>query len=252
MDKMDIKKCRQAVHKQLDCSLNDHIQRARNFIAQPSIALENRGVEECAALLSSIFSEIGIPDSEIVQTPGFPAVHAYSKGNSNKTLAVYSFYDTNVVGENWTKSPFEGIIEKRDPFQKVLYGRGAGNKGGLIAFLNVLEAIFRVEGILPVNIFFIIEGDEFLGSNQIPYLIEKFGNKLKESDALFVPWACQTINGDVTLYLGNKGCLHLELKCSGDLWGKGPVSGPIHSSTQCIVDHPVWRLVTALNTMYDQ
>ena len=242
---------RQQVHNKLERSQNDHIQRIRKFISQPSIALENKGIDQCAALLKSIFCEIGITNAEIVQTPGFPAVCAQYKGESKKNLAIYSYYDTNVIGENWSKAPFDGIMEKRDPFKKVLYGRGAGNKGGLIVLLNVLETILNVEGKLPVNLVFIVEGDEFLGSNQIPFLINKFESKLEESDALLVPHACQTINGDVTLYLGNKGCLHMELKCSGELWGKGPVGGPIHSSTQCIIDHPVWRLVSALNTMYD-
>ncbi len=248
---MNISNNRQKVHKELEGSQKDHLQRIKRFITQPSIALENNGVYECADLLRNIFCEIGITETEVIQTPGFPAVWAHYKGKSEKTLAIYSYYDTNVIGDNWSVPPYEGIVEKRDPFKKVLYGRGAINKGGLIALLNTLETLLDIEGVLPLNLMFIIEGDEFLGSNQIPFLINKFESKLNKSDALLVPQTCQTINGDVTIYLGNKGCLHLELKCSGDLWGKGPVGGSIHSSTQCIVDHPVWRLVSALNTLYD-
>ncbi len=239
------------VHEKLDLLQNDHIQRLRKFISQPSVALENNGVRECAELLKSIFLEVGLTDVEIIETPGFPALWASYKGKSNKTITVYDYYDTNVVGANWSKPPYEAVVEQHEPFKKVLFGRGASNKGGLIAFLNVIEAILKVEGELPVNLNFIIEGDEFLGSNQIPYLINRFKDQLKNSDALLFPKACQTMDGDVTLYLGNKGCLHFEMKCSGEMWGKGPIGASVHSSVQCIVDQPVWRLVSALNSMYD-
>jgi acetylornithine deacetylase/succinyl-diaminopimelate desuccinylase-like protein len=242
---------RQQIHQGIDAALPAHLERVRRFIAQPSVAISNEGVPECAALLKDMFMQAGFTRAEIVPTPGFPAVWAELDSGAPKTLAVYQYFDTNVVGAGWTNPPYDAVVAEKAPFKKVLFGRGAGNKGGLAAFLNVVEEIIKVEGRLPVNLLCVIEGDEFLGSNQIPFLIEKFRSKLQKADALFSPRACQTAAGDVTLYLGNKGCLHMELKCSGAQWGRGPVGGAVHSSVQCVVDQPVWRLVSALNTLYD-
>ena len=142
-------------------------------------------------------------------------------------------------------------MTKRDPFPRVLYGRGAGNKGAFVGFLNTLQSIISVEGTLPVNLMFVSEGEEFVGSDHIPMLIDRYNHHLSKADAVIVPGPCQTATGDVTLFLGNKGNLHIELEASGDSWGKGPIGGPVHSSAQCVVDNPVWRLIQALSTLYD-
>lgn len=242
---------RKQVHAAIDQNLPQHLERIRKFIAQPSVAITNEGVPECAGLLKEMFLQAGFNQAEIVPTPGFPAVWATYDAGAPKTLAVYQYFDTNVVGSGWQNPPYDAVVAEKAPFKKVLYGRGAGNKGGLASLLNVVQEIKRVEGSLPVNLMCVVEGDEFLGSNQIPFLIEKFRSQLAKADALFSPRACQTASGDVTLYLGNKGCLHMELKCSGEQWGRGPVGGAVHSSVQGVVDQPVWRLVSALATLYD-
>ena len=143
------------------------------------------------------------------------------------------------------------MLTPRPPFKEVLYGRGGNNKGGLIAFLNALSAMKEVEGTLPVNLMFLCEGEEFVGSLHIPQLIDRYRHHLSRADGLVSPGPCQSEGGEVMLPLGNKGCLHIELTCSGDHWGRGPRGGPVHSSTMGVVDHPVWRLVHALSTLYD-
>ena len=143
------------------------------------------------------------------------------------------------------------MVAPHGPFKKVLYGRGAGNKGAFMGFLNALESIKAAAGELPVNLMFVSEGEEFVGSDHIPLLIDRYRHHLSKADAAIVAGACQTASGDVSLFLGNKGNLHIELECSGDRWGKGPAGGPVHSSAQPVVDHPVWRMVKALATLYD-
>lgn len=230
---------------------SDHLARIREFMAQPSVSQENNGVEECAALLLRYFQELGCAEAELVETPVLPGVWAYYDAGAPRTLAVYSFFDTNVVGSGWDHPPYDVVTSERPPFKEVVYGRGAGNKGAFMAFLNTLESIKAVDGNLPVNLMFVSEGEEFIGSDHIPMLIDRYRHHLSKAEALIVPGACQTATGDVTLFLGNKGNLHIELESSGDLWGKGPSGGPVHSSAQCVVDHPVWRLVQALATLYD-
>jgi acetylornithine deacetylase/succinyl-diaminopimelate desuccinylase-like protein len=98
---------------------------------------------------------------------------------------------------------------------------------------------------------FVAEGEEFVGSPHVPKIIERYRDRLSKADGMITPGPAQAANGDVTLALGNKGCLHIELECSGDRWGRGPAGAAVHSSTQCVVDHPAWRLVHALATLYD-
>ena len=242
---------REGVHRHIKEHRRQHLARVRQFMAQPSVSQENHGVRECAALLLSYYKELGCQEADLVETPGFPAVWALYDAGAPRTLAVYSYFDTNVVGGGWDHPPYDTVLAEHSPFKEVVYGRGAGNKGAFMGFLNALASIKAVEGNLPVNLMFVSEGEEFIGSDHIPMLIERYRHHLSRANAAIAPGPCQAVTGDVTLFLGNKGCLHIELECSGDRWKLGPEGGPVHSSTQCLVDQPVWRLVNALATLYD-
>ncbi len=228
-----------------------HLERIREYMAQPSVSEGNLGVRECAALLSERFRQIGCQQVEIAETPDLPAVWAHLDAGAPQTLAVYGFFDTNIVGTGWTHDPFDAVVTAHPDFPQVLYGRGASNKGGFMAFLNAIEVIQQVRGTLPVNLMFVCEGEEFVGSLHVPQLIERYREPLSQATGMLSPGPCQNSAGAVDLALGNKGCLHIEMRCSGVDWGRGPQGAPTHSSTMGVVDHPVWRLVHALSTMYD-
>ena len=239
------------IHSHIRQVFPDHLRHVRAFMAQPSVSEGNHGVRECAHLLSARFKEIGCQDTAIVETPGLPAVWAHLDAGAEQTLAVYGFFDSNIVGTGWDHDPFEAVVTAHDSFPQVLYGRGASSKGGFMAFLNALEAIRQVRGELPVNLMFLVEGEEFVGSLHVPLLIEQYRERLVQANGVLSPGPCQNESGAVALALGNKGCLHIEMQCSGTAWGRGPQGAPTHSSTMGVVDHPVWRLVHALSTMYD-
>lgn len=239
------------VHVAVRAQRPEHLARIRTFLMQPSVSRENRGVRECAELLLSYFQALGCQEAEIAETPGLPSVWAAYDAGAPKTLAVYGYFDSNIVGTGWDHDPYAGVVTARPPFKEVLYGRGGQNKGGLIALLNALFAIKAVEGTLPVNLMFVCEGEEFVGSLHMPLLIDRYRRHLSRADGVLSPGPCQSATGEVMLSLGNKGCLHIELTCSGDRWGRGPIGGPVHSSTMGVVDHPAWRLVRALSTLYD-
>ncbi len=239
------------IHAHIRHAFPDHLGHVRKFMAQPSVSEERFGVRECAELLAARLEDIGCQQVDIAETPGLPAVWAYLDAGAPKTLAVYGYFDTNIVGTGWKCDPFDGVSMAHPPFAQVLYGRGASNKGGFMAFLNALESIQRVRGSLPVNLMFVCEGEEFVGSLHVPLLIERYREALAQADGMLSPGPCQSATGAVDLALGNKGCLHVEMRCSGEDWGRGPQGAPTHSSTMGVVDHPVWRLVHALATMYD-
>src|SRR5204862_6833850 len=71
---------------------------------------------------------------------------------------------------------------------------------------------------------------------------------LQKSVGIFMPSASQGLDGEVTMTLGAKGVIEVELVSSGERWGRGPRTD-IHSSNKARVDSPAWHLVHALATL---
>jgi acetylornithine deacetylase/succinyl-diaminopimelate desuccinylase-like protein len=239
------------VHDAIVARRAEHVAAIRDFMAIPSTMGDAAGVRRAAEFLAERYRVLGCQVAEVVETPGSPAVWASYDAGAERTIGVYGYLDTNAVGEGWTCDPYAGALAARPPFLQVLYGRGAASKGGAMAFLNALAAIHEAHGELPVNFIFLIEGEEFLGSPHVPLLIDRYRERLASVDAMVWPGPAQSANGDVALFLGNKGLLKIEVECSGDAWGRGPRGGAAHSSTQAVLDAPTWRLIHALATLYD-
>ncbi|MGK7869537.1 M20/M25/M40 family metallo-hydrolase [Falsiroseomonas sp. E2-1-a20] len=231
--------------------LPQHLDLLRDYLAIPSTLGDAAGVRRAAGFLAAQYRELGCQVAEVVETPGLPAVWARYDAGAARTLAVYGYLDTNGLGSGWTVDPYQGVVAAHPAFLRVLYGRGAASKGGALAFLQALHAIRDAEGELPVNLLFLIEGEEFLGSPFMPDLIRRHEPQLERADAVIWPGPSQAANGDVALFLGNKGLLKLEITCSSASWGRGPIGAAAHSSTQGVLDSPTWRLIHALATLYD-
>jgi acetylornithine deacetylase/succinyl-diaminopimelate desuccinylase-like protein len=239
------------VHEVIVARRAEHIAAIRDFMAIPSVMGDAAGVRRAAEFLAQRYRALGCQFAEVAETPGLPAVWASYDAGAPRTIGVYGYLDTNAVGEGWACDPYAGVLAARPPFGQVLYGRGAASKGGAMAFLSALEAIREAHGGLPVNVVFLIEGEEFLGSPHIPLLIERYRERLARVDAMIWPGPAQSADGNVALFLGNKGLLKIEVSCSADAWGRGPQGGAAHSSTQAVLDAPTWRLIHALATLYD-
>src|SRR6185369_538386 len=151
----------------------------------------------------------------------------------------------------WTSPPTEARIVDKPPLGKVMIGRGAVNqKGPEAAFLAALHAIRGAGKKMPVNLVMVAEGEEEIGSPHIKQLADRpeVRNALSKCVGVFMPFAAQDLDGIVTVNLGSKGVIELELVSSGEKWGRGP-SKDIHSSLKAMVDSPAWHLVQALGTL---
>jgi acetylornithine deacetylase/succinyl-diaminopimelate desuccinylase-like protein len=122
----------------------------------------------------------------------------------------------------------------------------------MVAFLNALLAVKEAGERLPVNLKFVAEGEEELGSPHLPQFFKANLSRLRGAEAVFYPAAMQDRSGRVKMWLGNKGILYFELVCSGARWGRGPTAHDIHSANRAWVDSPAWRLVKALGTMVSE
>ena len=228
-----------------------HIQRIQSFVQQPSVSTENNGVRECAELLVQIHKEMGCTEAKLVGDPDIPGVWAYYDAGAEDTIVVYGNFDTRPVAphEQWDNSPWSGALTSMGPYSRVLVGRGAPSKGSYIAWLNALEAMNAVEGKVPFNVRFLIEGDEILGSPTWPQMYEEYRPRLATAKASFSPGASQDGQGRALMSLGFKGMIYADLICSGEKWGRGPQGAPAHGMTKSVVDSPSWRLVQALATL---
>jgi acetylornithine deacetylase/succinyl-diaminopimelate desuccinylase-like protein len=106
---------------------------------------------------------------------------------------------------------------------------------------------------MPVNLVMVAEGEEEIGSPHIAQIAHKpeVEAALKKCVGVFMPSATQDLDGIVTVNLGSKGVIELELVSSGEKWGRGP-GKDIHSSLKAMIDSPAWRLVHALNTLVSE
>lgn len=243
---------RSEVHALIAARREEHLADLRAYLALPSASQSDpASVRRSAEFLVERYRALGCQTAQVEETSALPAVWAACDDGAARTLATYGYFDTNSPGAGWSVDPYAGVLAERAPFRRVLYGRGCASKGAALAFLHAVAAIREVEGRLPVNMMFLQEGEEFLGSPHVAELVERHRSELGRADAALWPGLCQGAGGDPTIFLGNKGCLKVEITCSSERWGRGPQGAAAHGSTQGVVDHPVWRLVHALATLYD-
>ncbi|MEM2988093.1 MAG: M20/M25/M40 family metallo-hydrolase [Candidatus Bathyarchaeia archaeon] len=241
---------REKVFKYIEDHFEEHLGRLQELVRQPSISAENLGIRECANLVKDYLKRLGCKDVRLVETSGNPVVYGYYDAGADKTVIIYMMYDTQPVDEpGWTVPPLEGRIVEMPPFGKCLVARGAINtKGELAAFLNACESITAVGEEIPLNLIFVAEGEEELGSRHLPEFIKAYLSILKKADAVFFPTADQDEKGKVQMALGVKGIVYFELELDGKSWGYGPTEFDIHGRNKAWVDSPALRMIQALST----
>jgi acetylornithine deacetylase/succinyl-diaminopimelate desuccinylase-like protein len=187
-----------------------------------------------------------------VPTDGQPGIFATLDAGASKTLGLYFMYDVKQADPSeWTSPPWDGAIVDKPGIGKVIVGRGAVNQKGPEASMIAALHAFRAAGAkLPVNLVLVAEGEEEIGSPHFPQLVRRpeVQQALSRCSGVVMPSASQDLDGTVTITLGAKGVIEAELKCSGELWGKGPRKD-IHSANKARVDSPAWHLVNALATL---
>lgn len=231
---------------------DETVKRLQTWIRQPSIAAENRGMNEGCELFMQMLKDAGFQQVSKVPTDGQPGVFATLDAGAPKTLALYFMYDVKQVDPSeWSSPPWDAALVDKPGLGKVLMGRGAVNqKGPEATFLAALHAIHGAGKKLPVNLVLLAEGEEEIGSPHFKQIVDKpvISAALKKSVGVFMPNAAQGIDGEVTITFGAKGVVECELVSTGEKWGRGPKKD-IHSSNKARLDSPVWHLVQALNTL---
>ncbi|MBI4556887.1 MAG: dipeptidase [Candidatus Hydrogenedentes bacterium] len=143
----------------------EHLEQLKQLVSIPSISTlpEYKGeVGRTAEWVAAELRRIGMTRVDIIATPGHPIVYAEWRGAPGRpTVLVYGHYDVQPVDpvSEWVSGPFDATVRGDN-----LYGRGASDmKGQILANLKAVEALAQ-QGPLPVNIKYVIEGEEEIGS----------------------------------------------------------------------------------------
>jgi acetylornithine deacetylase/succinyl-diaminopimelate desuccinylase-like protein len=243
---------RKAVYDQIQRHREQTVAMLQQWIRQPSIAAENRGVDEGCDLTLQMLRNAGFQRAERVPTDGQPGIFATLDAGARRTVGVYFMYDVKQANpDEWQSPPWEARLLDLPDLGTVIMGRGAVNqKGPETMFLAALHAIRNAGGKTPVNLVLVAEGEEEIGSPHFGQIVHSptVRAALAKCEGVFMPEAAQATDGTVTVSLGAKGVVEVELVSSGEKWGRGP-SKDVHSSNRARLDSPSWHLVQALNTM---
>jgi len=240
------------IYAEIEKRHNEAVQRLQEWIHQPSIAAENRGVTEGCQLTMRMLRDAGFGQVTMILTDGQPGIFATLDAGAPRTVGLYFMYDVKQVDPaEWSSPPWAAAIVDKPGLGKVVVGRGAVNqKGPESACLAALHAIRGAGRKPPVNLVLVAEGEEEIGSPHFPQIVRRpeVLAALKPCTGIFMPSAEQDLDGKVIMTLGAKGVVECELVSSGERWGRGPRKD-VHSSNKARLDSPAWHLVEALATL---
>jgi acetylornithine deacetylase/succinyl-diaminopimelate desuccinylase-like protein len=240
------------VWTQIEKHHDEAVQRLQEWIKQPSIAAENRGVNEGCDLTMRFLRDAGFNQVTKIPTDGQPGIFATLDAGAPKTLGLYFMYDVKQADPSeWSSPPWAAAVVDKPGLGSVVMGRGAVNqKGPESSFIAALHALRAAGRKPPLNLVLVAEGEEEIGSPHFPQIVNRpeVIAALRPCVGIFMPSAEQELDGKVTMTLGAKGVVELELVSSGEKWGRGP-RRDIHSSNKARLDSPAWHLVEALATL---
>jgi acetylornithine deacetylase/succinyl-diaminopimelate desuccinylase-like protein len=223
----------------IDDHADEFIARVQTLCRQPSIAAQGIGMEETASMVADMLRQIGA-NVRLVPTAGYPVVFGEIASSPRaRTLGFYNHYDVQPPEplDLWDSDPFAAEIRGGHVFARGV----ADNKANLVSRICAVEAYQKVKGTLPLNVKFIVEGEEEIGSVHL----EQFASAHKEliaCDGLIWESGYKNRNEQPVSSLGVKGILYIELHARG-------ANTDAHSATAAIIPSPVWRLVWALNSL---
>ncbi|MGY2894880.1 M20/M25/M40 family metallo-hydrolase [Deinococcus sp. UYEF24] len=232
----------QDVYQRIERDLDQSVADLQTLLRQPSVSAQKTGLDECARVLQGLLAQDGI-DAQILPTRGGPpVVLAHIKGASSKTLLCYGHYDVQPPEplHLWDSDPFAAEI--RDG---VIYARGAtDNKSGCLAFVKAAKAYRETRGEPPVNLTFLFEGEEEVGSPHLEDFVNLHLDELQCDASVALDGGVNRTSLKPEIHLGIKAILYVELRIrtlKQDIWS---------GRAQTVVS-PAWRLIECLNSIYD-
>jgi acetylornithine deacetylase/succinyl-diaminopimelate desuccinylase-like protein len=224
-----------------------YLDELKALLAIPSISAlpEHAGdVKHCADWCADEMRRIGLENVRLIETPGNPVVYGDWLGAAGApTILFYGHYDVQPVDplELWESPPFEATIRDGE-----IYARGsADDKGQVFMHFKAVEAHLKQNGRLPLNIKFILEGEEEVGSAHLDDFIRAHKDELR-ADVVVISDSGMFARGVPSICYGLRGLVYFQI----DLRGSGT---DLHSgSFGGAVANPAFVLAQVLAQMKDR
>jgi acetylornithine deacetylase/succinyl-diaminopimelate desuccinylase-like protein len=180
----------EAVLDRIDRDLDASLERLFAFLRIKSISTDPAYKEECRRAADHVAADLrGIGfDTSVRPTAGHPVVVGKSGAGRGPHILFYGHYDVQPVDplDLWQAPPFEPRIARLPDGRQIIVARGAcDDKGQVMTFVEACRAYHAVTGTLPLPITFLIEGEEEMGSKNLPPFVKDHASELK-ADLAFV------------------------------------------------------------------
>lgn len=225
---------------------DNYVEELKEFLKIPSISTlaENKpDMIKAADFVAGKLRSAGMQNVKIIETKGHPLIYAdWLNAPGKPTVLIYGHYDVQPVDpiNLWNSPPFEPTIKDGK-----IYARGAtDDKGQMYMHIKTVEAFMKTEGTLPLNVKFIIEGEEEIGSGNLEEFVNK-NQELLKCNAVLISDTSLYGPGIPTLTYGLRGLCYMEVEVTGP-------NRDLHSGTfGGGVDNPINVLAEMISKLKD-
>ncbi len=213
------------------------------YVGIPSVS-RSATIETMREAAGWLANQLSFADGRVVETDGFPVVRAdWLQAPGAPTVLVYGHYDVQPTGslDEWESPPFELTVDG-----DIARGRGiTDDKGPVFIVLKVAQAFMAQRGGLPLNVKFLFEGEEEIGSPNLPQYVKDHAEELAV-DLVISADGAQWRPTEPSLSIASKGLVTLSVVVTGP-------SGDLHSGRfGGTVANPVHALTTILAGLHDE
>jgi acetylornithine deacetylase/succinyl-diaminopimelate desuccinylase-like protein len=226
----------QDVLGRIEAEKETYLEELKDYIRIPSISTDpayRDDVQRASEFLLGKMKDAGLT-AELIESDGHPLVYGEWLGAPGKpTVLFYGHYDVQPVDpvELWRNPPFEPTVEG----DKLVARGSTDDKGQSYTHLKAVAAMLAERGSLPVNVKFLVEGEEEAGGHAIDVYVRQDGGKRLKSDCVVISDSSLFAPGQPALIYGLKGLAYMEIKVTGpnrDLHSGtygGAVSNPLNA-----------------------
>jgi len=226
---------------------DNYVNELKDFLRIPSISTlpqHKEDINNAAKFVADKLKSAGISRVNVFSTEGHPVVYGEWLGAPGKPVVlIYGHYDVQPADpiELWDSPPFEPVIKDGK-----IFARGAtDDKGQLYMHIKSVEAYFKTIGSLPLNVKFLIEGEEEIGSENLEKFINNNTDLLK-CDSVIISDTALYAAGIPTLTYGLRGLAYMEVEITGP-------SQDLHSGTfGGAVANPINILADLISKLHDK
>jgi acetylornithine deacetylase/succinyl-diaminopimelate desuccinylase-like protein len=218
----------------------------KDYIRFPSVSTDPAYAEGMAGARDYVQKLLAQLDFavEVVETERHPILLADRVGSPDwPHIVIYGHYDVQPADpfELWTDAPFEPVV--RDGR---LYGRGAAdNKGPTIVHMAALARVLKEHPDLPLNITYVIEGEEEIGSPSMPAFFQHYSERLSKADFVLVSDTGSPNTEQIVITTAIRGLVDFEIKMRGP---KSDLHSGIHGGA---VYNPIQALTEICASLHD-